>query len=346
MIIIRHSLLPSDRCTNPDARKSNIYRSRSLKSILLRILIGSVSHSLAREYLDVAKEKSTLRIFLLPTAQVHIRQNLFTSLKDKVREVSLIFARIRFATHNRKSASPSEFDNGEINKLRSTTLKERSSLCPMRTTTTSDDNGNKDGEKERNEENRSGYGQTGRQVDGQGYYAVYSFCTMSNLSLKPIDSFFGSYFLRAASWALSSFALIFRFKPCRGSLFAPPTLPLPVPCTWPTSLFLTPLPFSRMLVSLLSLLLSLLVVIAVVVCAAVVLSLCTESLEPMDFCMYCNAHCFVRSLTLSEKIDREENRACLRQGRNISIAFAIPFPIRANTDVPEDAADIIGSAYR
>jgi len=106
---------------------------------------------------------------------------------------------------------------------------------------------------------------------------VYSFCTMSNLSLKPIDSFFGSYFLRCASISLSSFALIVRFKDRGSLLFAPsviPRVPLPVPCTW----FILPLPFSRILDSLSS----------VVVCTTVVLSLCPVSLESIDFCVFWN----------------------------------------------------------
>lgn len=110
-------------------------------------------------------------------------------------------------------------------------------------------------------------------TQARGY--IYSFCTMSNLSLKPIDSFFGSYFLRFASCSLSSFTLIFRFRPSdRGSLLfaTSPTLPLPVPCTW----FTSPLPFSRILPLLL----------LVVVCAMVVLLLCAVSLEPIDFCVF------------------------------------------------------------
>lgn len=108
----------------------------------------------------------------------------------------------------------------------------------------------------------------------------YNFCTMSNLSLKPIDSFFGSYFLRAASWARSSLALIFRFKLCRGSLV---TFPFPVPCTCAIVVsFLMPFPFSRSAPSRslsFSFPFSLLFEV-------VLLSLCEVSFEPLDFCAF------------------------------------------------------------
>lgn len=118
----------------------------------------------------------------------------------------------------------------------------------------------------------------------------YNFCTMSNLSLKPIDSFFGSYFLRSASWALSSLALIFRFKPCRDSLL-PVTFPFPVPCTCAIVVvsFLILFPFSWPVSSRslsFSLSFSLLVDVLVALADTVLLSLCNVSFDPLDFCAF------------------------------------------------------------
>lgn len=121
---------------------------------------------------------------------------------------------------------------------------------------------------------------------------------ISNLSLNPIDSFLGSYFLRAASLARSSFALILRLRPfwfwlslifplplcCSSLLWLPttstPSLPSLLSCP-----LLLPRPFSRVVSSL-----ELSSFVGVAVAAAVLPLFDDVSFEPIDLCVFWKIH--------------------------------------------------------
>lgn len=126
----------------------------------------------------------------------------------------------------------------------------------------------------------------------------YNFWTISNLSLKPIDSFFGSYFLRAANLARSSFALIFKLRPLLVWLEFSLRFPLPWCCdvvsslfslaweslfvSWVTLLLVLPPPFSRV-VSSLEFASSF---VGVAVAAAVLPLFDDVSFDPIDLCIF------------------------------------------------------------